>query len=287
MRKVAFFLLYFIFTLISAYPQEVMQPPIWGIAKVTYLISSFNEARSFYGKFLGFDEAFNYTDNHNKLLVFKVNDRQFIEFIEDSMAKEKKKMVSFSLETDDINQMLLYLKAKGVQVPPATHIDGAGNEVFTIKDPSGNNIEFIRFKSKSLHKEVKGRYLSDNRISKRIHHVGLGVDQMFDIDPFYTSVLKFREMLRIPAIENVVPGMTYLAVPDGTENIELYIVKNINSNHICFLADDMQATIYSLKERKNNQVFNKPYIGKGKRWMWSLVTSDNTNIEFTEAHCVK
>lgn len=79
---------------------------------------------------MGFDEAFSYPSALGKIISFKVNDCQFLEFVEDRQAKDKKRMVSVSFETENAEQMRQYLKQKGQNVPDKTTIDGAGNEVF-------------------------------------------------------------------------------------------------------------------------------------------------------------
>jgi len=46
-----------------------------------------------------------------------VNDCQFLEFVEDKNAKDKKRMISVSFETENVEQMYQYLKSKGCIVP--------------------------------------------------------------------------------------------------------------------------------------------------------------------------
>jgi catechol 2,3-dioxygenase-like lactoylglutathione lyase family enzyme len=125
--------------------QEIQPSPVWGIAKMTFLVSDFELARDYYGKFLGFDEAFSYQSDRGKIISFKMNDRQFLEFIEDSLAKDKNRLVSVSLETDSVEQMRLYLQSQGVKVSPAISLDGAGNKTFLVYDPSGIPVELILF----------------------------------------------------------------------------------------------------------------------------------------------
>ena len=81
--------------------------------------------------------------------------------------------------------------------------------------------------------------------------------------------------------------MNYLHIPDCVENIEHYPADDINFNHPCFLVDDMQETIYTLKERKGNNQLGKPIVAKGKRWLLNLANEDGTKVEFTEAHRVR
>ncbi len=179
------------------------RPAIWGIAKMTFLVSDFSVASEYYGRFLGFDEAFSYPSPLGKVISFKVNDRQFLEFVVDKQARDKKRLVSVSFETEDVSAMREYLISKGFIVQENVHLDGAGNEVFTIDDPSGNHIEFIEFNNEGLHRKSKGQFLSDKRISVRIHHAGLYAEKIMDNDPFYAQLLGFKEMLRYPEDKNV------------------------------------------------------------------------------------
>jgi len=267
--------------------QTVRRPALWGIAKMTFLVSDFDVARNYYGRFLGFDEAFSYPSDLGDVIAFKVNDRQFLEFVVDKKAREKKRLVSVSFETENAEQMRQYLSSRGVAVPDKTYFDGAGNEVFTVNDPSGNPVEFIEPKANGLHRKSKGQFLSDRRISERIHHAGLYAEKITDNDPFYTGILGFREILRYPEDRNVPPVILYLQMPECIENIEHYSPNDQNDSHPCFLVDDMQETIYILKERRINESLGLPGIGKGKRWILNLRSADNTRVEFTEAHTVK
>ena len=270
----------------SLIAQEVQRPAVWGIAKMTFLVSDMEMAREYYGRFLGFDEAFSYPSPSGTVVSFKINDRQFLEFIVDKQAKEKKRLVSVSLETESVPDMLHYLKAQGVKVSPCI-TDGAGNEVIVTQDAAGNNVEFIDLKANGLHRKSKGKFLSENRISKRIHHAGLYAEKIDEQDPFWVKILKCKEIVRYP-LDKTQPGIIqYLSLGDCTENIEHYSPCDENFSHPCFLVEDMQETIYTLKERRNGQTVNRPSIGKTKRWLLNLQTPDKTRVEFTEAYCIK
>ena len=267
--------------------QVAERPAIWGLARMTFLVSDFAVAREYYGRFLGFDEAFSYPSPLGEVISFKVNDRQFLEFVVDKQARDKKRMVSVSFETEDAEIMRKYIISKGYDVLENVHLDGAGNEVFTITDPSGNHIEFIEFRDDGLHRKSKGQFLSDKRISVRIHHAGLYAEKITDNDPFYAQMLGFKEMLRYPEDKNIPAIMLYLQMPECVENIEHYSPNDRNDSHPCFLVEDMQETIYTLKERKISETLGNPGIGKGRRWILNLRNADDTRVEFTEAHCVK
>jgi len=267
--------------------QDVQRPSVWGIAKMTFLVSDLQLAREYYGDFLGFDEAFSYSSDLGKVISFKVSDRQFLEFVMDKQAKEKKRLVSVSFETDNAEQMRQYFKSKGYKTPEETIVDGAGNKVFVVDDPAGNHIEFIEFKSNGLHKQSKGKFLSDRRIAKRIHHVGIYAARIEDNDSFYAGILGCKEIVRYPEDKNTSATISYLQFPECLENIEHFSPNNENVSHPCFVVDDMQETIYTLKERNRSETIGKPNIGKGKRWIMNMYNSDKTRVEFTEAHCVR
>jgi catechol 2,3-dioxygenase-like lactoylglutathione lyase family enzyme len=269
---------------IPLFSQE--RPAVWGIARMTFLISDFDMARDYYGKFLGFDEAFTYDSEKGKVLVFKVNDRQFLEFIQDTAVSHKNPLVSVSLETD-AEIMRMYLSSKALQVPAVLKDDGAGNKVFCITDPSGNQIEFITYNREGLHMQTKGKFLSDRRISKRIHHAGLYTHNIDAEDPFYTGILGFTLILRYPDDNTVKPSIVYFGMTDCTESIEEYSPSDIHFSHPCFLVDDMQEAIYTLKERQNTESLGRPWIGKGRRWILNITNPDGTKVEFTEAFTVK
>lgn len=268
------------------FAQEISRPQIWGIAKMTFLVSDFQLARDFYGKYLGFEEAFSYPSKLGKVVSFKVNDHQFLEFIEDRDAPNKDRLVSVSFETESVEQMRAYLKNMGLEVSENVSVDGVGNEVIQLHDPYGIPLEFINFKTEGLHRNSKGKFLSDNRISKRIHHVGLSCDNVIDDDPFYVGILGCVELWRNPEDRKEKIIMDYLYLPDCVENIEHYR-NDVNWSHPCFLVDDMQETIYTLKNRRGDYELSKPTVGKGNRWLLNIKNIDGGKVEFTEAHTVR
>ena len=286
-KKVLFLTIICITSLSKVNAQEAVRPPVWGIAKMTFLVSDFQVAKDYYGNFLGFDEAFSYPSDLGEVISFKVNDRQFLEFVEDKDAKEKPRLVSVSFETENVAQMREYLQGKGIKVPAKVTEDGAGNKVILVHDSSGVPVEFIKFGEHSLHKLSEGKFLSERRISKRIHHVGLYCKEVLDNDPFWVGIMGCKGLWRYPEDHQAKIQMNYLHFPDCVENIEHYPSDDINFSHPCFLVEDMQETIYTLKERKGNSQLAKPIVAKGKRWLLNLQNADGTKVEFTEAHTVR
>lgn len=275
------------FTSLQIKAQEATRPPVWGIAKMTFPVTDFQATRDYYSRFLGFDEAFSYNSLEGEIISFKINDRQFVEFIEDKDANDKDKLVKVSFDCDEIQQMYDYLRSKSVMIVKEPETDRAGNLSFTVMGPNNHPIEFIRFMPESLHKRSKGQFLSGNRISKRIHHTGLYVSDVEEADRFFKDILGFSEIWRSKIGNDVKPNYIYLKIPDCIENIEYLVTDNINSNHPCFLVEDMQESIYTLKERANGIKIEKPIVGKGNRWLLTIDDADHISVEFTEAHTIR
>ena len=215
---------------------------------------------------------------------YKVNDRQFLEFVEDKEAPDKKRLVSISFETEDAQKMQEYLLAKGVKLDKKVYTDGAGNKVLLTHDPSGIPVEFIQYMPESKHVKSQNKFLSPQRISTRIHHAGLYSLQMSENPEFYTRILGFQLILRIPANREEDPKLLYFRIPESTEMIEYYPSPDENFNHPCFVTMDMQETYSILRSRKKTEALPPPGMGMGKRWLLNIWNQDGTKVEFTEPY---
>ena len=263
------------------------RPPIFGIAKMTYLVSDHQLARDYYGVFLGFDEAFTYSSPLGEVMSFKVNDRQFLEFVQDRNAKEKTRLVSVAFETNDVEQMRVYLKSKEVPAPDAVTVDGAGNRSILVHDDDGVPIEFVDMNPNSLHKKSAGKFLSENRISKRIHHAGLYTKEVIENPRFYKEILGCREFFKYPEEPNEKLVILYLQLPDCVEFIEHYANPDPNISHPCLVAESMQDVVYTLKERNGNRPVAQPSVGRTRKYILNISNADGTRVEFVEPYNVR
>ena len=267
--------------------QRTTRPPVFGIAKMTYLVSDYQVARDFYGRYLGYEEAFSYPSALGEVVSFKVNDRQFLEFVQDTQAKEKTRLVSISFETSDVEQMRLYLKSRDVVVPDVVTVDGAGNNTILVHDDQGVPVEFVDMNPNTLHKKSAGKFLSENRISKRIHHAGLYTKEVVENPRFYKDVLGCREFFKNPEDPNEKLIILYLQLPDCVEFIEHYASPDPNVSHPCFVAESMQDVMYTLKERNGNRPVGQAAVGRGKKYILNINNSDGTRVEFVEPYNVR
>ncbi|MDR2626767.1 MAG: hypothetical protein LBC40_01895, partial [Dysgonamonadaceae bacterium] len=197
----------------------------------------------------------------------------------------KDRLISVSLETDNVRQMQAYLLSKGIIPTKDPYTDGAGNRVMTVVDPSGVPIEFIEYTDRSLHVMSKTKHLSNRRVATRLHHAGLYCRQMQDDPLFYTDILHFQRVLRHPALaEQGEPEILYFRIPESAEMIEHYPTTDRNFSHPCFLTMDLQETISILRKRRKTEALPAPAIGLGKRWLLNLWNADGTKVEFTEPY---
>ncbi len=287
MKSVYIFVFSVLMSLSTVFGQTVSRPPIFGIAKMTYLVSDYQVARDYYGKFLGFAEAFKYPSALGEVISFKVNDRQFLEFVKDPKAKEKTRLVSVSFETNDVEQMRLYLKSRNVTVPDAVTVDGAGNRTILVHDDQGVPVEFIDMNPNSLHRKSAGKFLSEARISKRIHHAGLYTSEVIENPRFYKEILGCKEFFKNPEDPNEKLVILYLQLPDCVEFIEHYANPDPNVSHPCFVAESMQEVMYTLKERNGNRPVAQSSVGRGRKFILNLRNEDGTRVEFVEPYNVR
>ena len=264
-------------------------PPMDGIAKMTYLVSSRQMAQEYYGDLLGFERAFSYSSPLGAVDCYKVNDRQFLELIEDKQASVKDRFVSITLQTDP-QAMYVYLVSKGVEVSEVT-TDGASNRVCSAVDDRGHRVEFADMGPGSLYSKSKGQFLSERRISTRIHHAGLFLNAINNLPHFWTEILGFKELLRIPADHSLLPTVAYYVMPGNTESIECFsngaTEPDRDFEHPCFLTMDMQATIDTLRQRDKSGTRYIPTVGRTGRWLLNIANPDGTKVEFTEPYNIK
>lgn len=264
-------------TVFCAVASSQSRPRVFGIAKMTFLVSSESLAKEYYGDFLGFKKAFSYPGPLGTILSYKVNDRQFLEFVVDPDAREKDRFVSLSIETESVSGMVDYLRSKGVQVTSPAK-DGAGNTVALTHDSYGNAIEFLEYAPSGLHARDAGRHLGRNRISTRIHHAGLPSRGIDPEDSFWVKAFGGRVLFTVP------DKIIYFGFVNSTECVENYHPASSIFAHPCFLTEDMEETVQTLRSRGGADSVADPSIGVTGRWLLNILSPDSTKVEFTESH---
>ncbi len=271
----------------DALDTESQRPKIWGIAKMTFYINSFEDARDYYGEFLGYEEVFSYASEAGVVLSFKINDRQFLEFVETTDPQKKGEIISLSFDCDRPDEMEKYLFSRAVDIETTFGKDGAGNERVRIQSSEYYLLEFIHYLPDGKHKQTKGEFMPGSRISHRFHHAGLFITDIEKADVLYKDILGFKEMWRFREDNTTMPNYIYMLPPNCIENIEYLYNEDPRSSHPCFMVEDMQEMLYTLKERGDGESLPNPMIGKGNRWLFNIRNNDGARIEFTEPFTVR
>ncbi len=273
----------------AAAPPE--RPAITGIANFVITTDSLDDARTFYGTYLGYEEAFTHARPGvaGDISVFKINDRQFIEVSPTLADENDDKLIQIGFETADAAQLRDYLASKNVSVPAAVEADADGNLSFHVTDPEGHTVEFVQYQPDSIQMKDQGQHLAETRISDNVLHVGVHINDEMLADSFYKDILGFRPLWRGGMTDERVEWVSLL-VPDGDEWIEYMMWEDGNPpdarqlgvwHHICVDADDqtdMQA-VYDTVVERGYHGNRKPSIGRDGRWLLHLYDKHNTRTE--------
>src|SRR5271157_4964430 len=113
------------------------RPPILGVAHIALKTNDLAAARDYYGKYLGFAEAFSIPkpDGSLEVTYFKVSDHQYIEVFPGLKSETEDRLSHIAFETTNAEQLRAYLASRGVAVPAALRTLPDGNLSFVIKDP--------------------------------------------------------------------------------------------------------------------------------------------------------
>ena len=264
----------------------IERPPIVGIANFVVKTDNLEEARRFYAGVLGYDEVF----KHRRpgvaadIVVFKVNDQQYIEVTQTLANEADDKLIQIGFETKDARKLRAYLAEKGVSVPARLNKDGDGNYSFRIKDPEGHNVEFVEYLKGSLHAKHAGKALSARRISDHMLHVGMHVKDAGAQDSFYKDVLGFRFQWKGGPQDDRIDWISMM-VPDGNNWIEYMMWREPPSpqqlgvwHHVCVGTLDIQG-LYKTVVSRGYTPRREPNIARDGRWLLQLYDKHNTRTE--------
>lgn len=242
----------------SAYAQNVkpQRPKITGIAHISLYSEDLDNAAALFKDYLGFgDPYFLRREGKPTFMFIKVNDRQYIEFVEDKQHRLiKYKHTAF--ETDDVEGMRLYLRSMGIVVPDQLDDVGTGFKSFFCKDFNGHDVEFVQYTSEGLLAQHKGENMPSTRISDTMRHVGWTCQDSPKDLAFYGYILGFTEFWRGGEDPSKINWIK-MRLPDSKDYVELMLIDHdLNQeelglyNHLDFDMDDVQATKNLLDTRR-------------------------------------
>jgi lactoylglutathione lyase len=271
------------------------RPRITGISHVAYYVSDMPKAIVFWHDLLGLDISYDRKKpdtTETSVAFLKVNDHQYVELLSDrpAQADPKNFMSHLCFLTNDVEQMRLYLAAKGIEVPARASRTGTGDLVFSIKDPDGTQIEFSQPQPTSVEAQGAGKFLSPTRVSDRIYHVGFLVGNTQRALDFYGNILGFQEFWRGSGSPTQLSWIN-MHVPDGTDYVELMLYRNLpatygTSNHVALLVPDLAAAVASLQASPAIKSYGQPlgagHVGHNGKRQLSLFDPDGTRVELME-----
>lgn len=235
------------------------RPRILGVSHAAFFVSDMAKARAFYEGFLGFQSPYSIPRKNpgESLVWIKINDRQSVELFPGSeVAADADRLYHIAVEVEDADAMVAYLRAKGVPgLPPTGAPRGKiGNKNFTIKDPSGNGVEFVQYMPDGWTMREKGKFLPDTRVARRMSHVGVMVGQLEASLKFYGDLLGFKEIWRGGAGPTL--SWVNLRVPEGDDYVEFMLYGKYPSidrlrtmHHICLEVPNVEQAGAILKGR--------------------------------------
>ena len=269
-------------------PQSTLvRPKITGVAGIAVKTNDMAAARNFYSTILGLDEAFATRNPMGgaDFTTFKINERQYVYVSPGAKDDADSRLWYVSFETTDARALRTYLADRGLSVPAAVDPDPEGNLSFIVKDPEGQDVQFIQYLQGSVHGRNAGRFLSSRRLSNEALHVGYRIRDADKVDAFYKDILGFRLMWKGGSTENQFRWIS-MVVPDGTEWLEYMVDTGTPSprtlgiwNHLAFGTLDQQSVAAEVKAR-GYAAAATPKIGRDGRWLMDLYDADLTRVEF-------
>ncbi len=134
---------------------RAQQGRIAGLNHVAVSVADYAAATDFYGKRMGFREAFSFQepDGSPYLTYFQVNRDTFVEVMQ-ATPERPAGCPHFGLEVEHLDSAIEQLTRRGVQVRPPSVSPRTGSRIALASGPGGINIELLEFGPESLHRKV-------------------------------------------------------------------------------------------------------------------------------------
>ena len=128
---------------------------IAGLNHVAISVSDYDGATRFYGRQMGFREAFSFREANGApyLTYFQVNATTFVEVMQATPARPAG-CPHFGLEVEDLDATVDQLKRRGVEVRAPSVSPRTGSRIAVASAPGGVNIELLEFGPESLHRKA-------------------------------------------------------------------------------------------------------------------------------------
>ena len=266
---------------------EIKDLPILGLAQVSVKVSNLAKARAFYGDVLGFAEAFTLKDKAGKIasVYFKLNDEQFIELVPVAQV-ELVRQARLVVQSSDVRKLHEIYAAQGLNPGPIGQ--GAdGNPVFRLVAPNGTPLDFMEYARGSRQTRLKGKLLSQTRISTRLLHAGTMVRDE-PTKAFFRSLGWGRllpgprgDYIETPASDRNLETKNPPLDPENPATLPQYTRELYGAvYHFALEIADMHAAREALKQRGGfDDVRLRTAVGNNRHWLIHLFDADGSRVE--------
>ena len=272
------------------------QLPLLGIARVSIRVTNLGQARAFYSRIAGFEEASDARNRDGSVAAayFKINDRQFLKIIPGLDANQARPMVGFAILTDQIAGLRRMLIARGLH-PSKIRRDADDSRGFTLTNLPGQDLdflEFVQYGPKALADRTRGQYLGAHRLSANLEHVGIIATNFDTAYDFYVKTLGFHEIWRRLTADRSRPVIDHIQMPGPSGDfIELSNIGESTSltrrragvaAHLAFTVPDINAVVMEVHKLEPTMHLQAPRYGLDNRWNFNLFDPDDTRVEFMQ-----
>jgi lactoylglutathione lyase len=272
-------------------PLSLDELPVIGIANVTFKVRDLDKARDYYQRILGFAEAFDLKDPSGEVIsaYFKVNDDQYIEITPTLKPGELNREERIVFQSTDLEKLHDLYESRGLN-PSKIQKGPDRNPGFRVVGPEGNDLDFLQYAEGSEQAKARGKFLSPDRISTHLWHVGVMTKDTATSGPFYREKLGFTnlrfgargEYLETPARDSNTETKPPLADTPAT-HVQYESEQWGAVNHIGIEVADMRATRDLLQKRGGfNDLRVRAHVGNNRHWLMFLFDPVGTRVEIVE-----
>jgi len=264
------------------------RPPITGISHIAVYAADPAASQHYYVDLIGCEKRSD-PENPNGTRYY-VNPTQFVEVLPLADKSSPNRLDHLAYKTTNAENLRLYLKAKGVEVPASTTKASDGSRWFDVKDPEGNTVEFVQ---PPAHPQPVD---APNLVGHHIIHVGMLVHSQEKEDPFYRAILDFKPYWHGGMKPDKIDWVSQ-QTPESHDWLEYMLTSGPSGggiqdmsqkqlgvlNHLSIGVVSVPKTFDILKAANRLSSPNDhTQIGRDGKWQLNLFDPDGTRLEFME-----
>jgi catechol 2,3-dioxygenase-like lactoylglutathione lyase family enzyme len=269
--------------------------PILGLAGITFRVSDLEKARRYYMGVLGFAEAFTVKDSAGQVTsaFFKINDDQYVEVVPDLKPGEIHRQARVMIQSSDLERLHRLYQSRGLNPRPIAP-GPDGNPVFRVTGPDSARIDFVQYAPDSEQGRARGRFLSPDRISTHLWHVGIYTSDRAAGRVFYEEKLGFARGRDLPGGRG-----EYIETPSSDRNLETKHPPLDPENpatraqyerevmgavqHMALEVTHMRAARDLVQQRGGyTDLQVRAHVGNNRHWLMHLFDPDGSRTEVME-----